>query len=131
MLQIHAKNLGNVAVLSLQGQVVTGETEILRSAVLSLSEARSQVIAVKLNLARVTTIDAGGLGVMLALREQVQAKGMRLELMNVNKRVGMVLKLTRLDTVFQITSGVEYFPAVSLNQRAASAVHRAKLAPCA
>jgi len=127
MLQIHAKNLGNVVVLSLQGQVVTGETEILRNAVQSLS----QVKAVKLDWARVTTVDAGGLGVMLAVREQVQAKGMRLELMNVNKRVGMVLKLTRLDTVFQITSGIEYFPAVSVNQRAASAVHRAKLAPCA
>jgi len=127
MLQIHAKNLGNVAILSLQGQIVTGETEILRNAVSALSE----VCAIKLDLARVTTVDAGGLGVMLALREQVQAKGMRLELMNVNKRVVMVLKLTRLDTVFQITSGVEYFPAVLSNQRAASVAHRAKLAPCA
>jgi anti-anti-sigma factor len=127
MLQVQARNLGNVAVLSLRGQIVTGETEILRNAVSALSE----VCAIKLDLAWVTTVDAGGLGVMLALREQVQAKGIRLELMNVNKRVGMVLKLTRLDTVFQITSGVEYFPAVSRNQRVASAVHGAKLAPCA
>lgn len=131
MLNVQAKRLGAIAVLSLQGQVVNGETEILRNAVLSLSEAQSEVSAIKLDLARVTTIDAGGLGVMLTLREQVEAKGIRFELMNVNKRICMVLKLTRLDSVFQITSGVEFFPAVSRNQRAASAVHSARLASCA
>ena len=114
MLQVQTKNLETVAVLCLQGQIVTGETEILRNAVQSLSE----VTAVKLDLARVTTVDAGGLGVMLALREQLESKGIRFELMNVNKRIGMVLELTHLDSVFQITSGVEFFPAVSRNQRA-------------
>ena len=113
MLQVHAKNLGTVAVLSLQGQIVNGETEILRNAVHSLSE----VSAVKLDLARVTTVDAGGLGVMLALREQVESKGIRFELMNVNNRVNMVLKLTRLDSVFRIIAPVERFPTVSRNQR--------------
>jgi anti-anti-sigma factor len=131
MLNVQAKKLGAVAVLSLQGQVVNGETEILRDAVLSLLEALSEVSAIKLDLARVTTVDAGGLGVMLTLREQVESKGIRFELMNVNKRIGMVLKLTRLDSVFQITSGVEFFPAVSRNQRAAMAVHSARLASCA
>ena len=123
MLQVHAKNLGTVAVLSLQGQIVNGETEILRNAVHSLSE----VSAVKLDLARVTTVDAGGLGVMLALREQVESKGIRFELMNINKRVSMVLKLTRLDSVFRITSGLEFLPAVSRSLQA-SAV---PLASCA
>jgi anti-anti-sigma factor len=131
MLQVQAKNFGNVAVLSLQGQIVTGETEILRNAVLSLSEALSEVSAVKLDLARVSTVDAGGLGVMLALREQAESRGIRFELMNVNQRVGMVLKLTHLDSVFQITSAVEYFPAASRSQRPASAVHGATLASCA
>ena len=123
MLEVHAKNLGNIAVLCLQGQIVTGETEILRNAVHSLPE----VSAVILDFARVTTIDAGGLGVMLALREQVQSKGIRFELMNVNKRISMVLELTRLDSVFQITSGVEFFPTVSRSGRRSVAA----LASCA
>ncbi len=113
MLKVHAKNLGTVAVLGLEGQIVNGETEILRNAVQSLSE----VSAVKLDLARVTTVDAGGLGLMLALREQAQAKGIRFELMNVNKQISMVLELTRLDSVFQITSEVEFFPAVSRSRQ--------------
>ena len=58
MLKVHAKNLGTVAVLCLQGRIVKGETEMLRKALHSLSE----VSAVILDLARVTTVDAGGLG---------------------------------------------------------------------
>jgi anti-sigma B factor antagonist len=123
MLRVQTKKLDTVAVLGLQGQIVNGETEILRNAVQSLSE----VNAVKLDLAQVTTVDAGGLGVMLALREQVEAKGMRFELTNVTSPVRKVLELTRLDSVFQITSAVEYFPAVSCSRRAPSA----RLASCA
>ena len=109
MLKVHAKNLGTVAVLCLQGRIVKGETEMLRKALHSLSEVR----AVILDLARVTTVDAGGLGVMLELREQAESKGIRFELMNVNKLVSRVLEVTRLDSVFEVTSGVEFFPAVS------------------
>jgi len=123
MLNVQAKKLGNVAVLSLQGQIVTGDTEILRNAVHALSE----VCAIKLDFARVTTIDAGGLGVMLALREQVESKRIRFELMNVNKRIRMVLAITRLDSVFQITSGVEFFPAASRRLQASAA----RLSSCA
>jgi len=109
MLKVQTKNLGTVAVLCLQGQIVNGETEILRDAV----HSQPEVSAVILDLARVTTVDAGGLGVMLALREQVEAKGIRFELTNVTSQVSKVLELTRLDSVFRITSGVEFFPAVS------------------
>ena len=114
MLKVHAKNLGTVAVLCLQGRIVKGETEMLRKALHSLSE----VSAVILDLARVTTVDAGGLGVMLELREQAESKGIRFELMNVTKLVSKVLEVTRLDSVFEVTSGVEFFPAVSRSQQA-------------
>ena len=123
MLKLHTRNFGNVAVLRLQGRIVNGETEILREAVRSLSE----VSTVILDMTRVTTVDAGGLGVMLELRAQVESKGIRFELSNVTKLVGMVLEITRLDSVFRITSGVEFFPAVSRSRRADAF----KLASCA
>jgi anti-anti-sigma factor len=116
MLEVHAKNLGNVAVLCLQGQIVIGETEVLREAVHSLSD----VSAVILDLGRITAVDAGGLGVLLELREQTESKGVRFELMNVTKWVSRVLELTRLDSVFQITSGVEFFPAVSQSRQSSA-----------
>jgi anti-anti-sigma factor len=113
MLKVHAKKLGTVGVLCLQGQIVNGETEILRNAV----HSQSEVSALILDLARVTTVDAGGLGVMLALREEVESKGVRFELMNVTKQISRVLEVTRLDSVFQITSGAEFFPQTSRNWR--------------
>jgi len=115
MLRVDARNLGNIAFLCLQGQIVNGDTAALRDAVRS----QSNVSTLVLDLARVSTVDAAGLGAMLELREQVEAKGIRLRLMNVSKLVGKVLEVTRLDSVFEITAGVEFFPAVSRGRRAA------------
>ncbi|MGI8837431.1 MAG: STAS domain-containing protein [Pyrinomonadaceae bacterium] len=123
MLKVQTKQLGTVAILSLQGQIVTGETENLRAAVSDLSGTTSAI----LDFAQVSTVDAGGLGVMLELREQALAKGIRFALMNVTKGVGMVLAIARLDSVFEITSVMEFFPVVSPDRRASAAA----LAPCA
>ncbi|HKE59729.1 MAG TPA: STAS domain-containing protein [Pyrinomonadaceae bacterium] len=107
MLQVDVKTLNTVVILGLQGQVVTGDTDILRNAVHSLANTS----AVILDFARVTTVDAHGLGVMLELRAHTEAKGIRLQLMNVSHPLRRILEITRLDSVFNITSGVEFFPA--------------------
>lgn len=113
MLKVNARNLGAVAVLSLQGQIVTGEMECLRNVI----ECLPTVGTVILDLESVTLVDAGGLGMLLALREQALAKGIRFELMNVTKWVSRVFELTHLDSVFQITNGVELFPTVIRQRR--------------
>ena len=123
MLKVHVKKLETVAVLCLQGKIVNGETEILQNAVHSLSD----VSAVILDLARVTTVDARGLGVLLEVRQQAAAKGIRFELMNVTKWVSRVLEVSRLDSVFQITAGVEFFQTGSRNRPGSVAA----LASCA
>ncbi|HEX6731559.1 MAG TPA: STAS domain-containing protein [Pyrinomonadaceae bacterium] len=109
MLKIHAKNLDSITVLSLQGQIVTGETDSLRTAVHTLPLTR----AVILDLARVTTVDAHGLGVLLQLREWTNERAMRFELRNVRQHLIKIFEITRLDTVFHITSSVEFFPSVA------------------
>lgn len=106
MLDIHIKNLGTVAVLSLQGQFVIGQTEILYEAFQSLPAARSIV----LDLGRISLIDAHGLGVMLQLREQAEANGTHFALMNVSNQLQEILRITRLDSVFRIDSEVGFFP---------------------
>jgi len=113
MLNINAKNSGTEDILYLEGQIVNGETETLRNAVKSLTEAH----AIVLDLTRVTTVDAHGLGVMLSMREQTHAEGISFELRNVNTRITKVLEVARLDSVFRITSGVEFFPMVSREHR--------------
>lgn len=119
MLKVNARNLGTVAVLSLQGQIIIGETESLREAVQSQS-AEFGVSAVILDLGRVNIVDARGLGVMLELREETESKGIRFQLMNVTKWVSRVLEISRLDSVFQTAAGVEVFPEVSRNRRASA-----------
>jgi anti-anti-sigma factor len=113
MLKVHTRNLGNATVLCLQGQIVNGETEILTQAFDSISEPN----AVILDLAWVTIIDAHGLGVLLGLRERAQTKGIRLKLMNVPRLIDHVLAISRLDSVFQITSRVKYVPPISPRRR--------------
>ena len=112
MLKIHAKNLGTVAILCLQGKIVRSETAALRRAV----HSQSGVSAVVLDLARVSTVDAGGLGVMLELREQTQSKGIDFKLMNVTKLVNGVLEITRLNSVFEVTSDAEILSVVSFDR---------------
>lgn len=124
MLKVTANILGNVAVLRLQGQIVSLEAYNLRHAMHSLSK----VTAVKLDLADVTTVDAGGLGAMLELREQAEAKGICFELMHVTKRIRTLLEMTRLDTVFQIASSMEVFPSVATHRPRATV---SALASCA
>ena len=112
-MEVHAKRLGTVAVLRLQGQLVSGETEILHEN-LNLVSGASTVI---LDFQRVTTIDAHGLGVMLELREQAEARQIRFELTNVSRLVANVLKLARLDTLFLVKSRVAHLPPVALRER--------------
>ena len=123
MLKVHAKRLGSVAILCLQGRIVNGETTALREAVLS----QPDVSALVLDLARVSTIDARGLGVMLELREQTESRGIAFKLVNVTRLVRRVLEITRLNSVFQVTSGAEVVSAAMLGRPASVA----ELASCA
>jgi anti-sigma B factor antagonist len=107
MLRVHAQKLGNIAILGLRGGVVTGDTAHLRRKVESLAGVNTIV----LDFARVNRIDAGGLGVLLELREQTKARGVVFKLINVTRLVKQVLEITRLDSVFEISSEPELIRA--------------------
>ena len=109
MLKIQTRNLGNIAVLSLQGRIVNGETATLREAV----RAQSTAGAIVLDVADVSTIDASGLGLLLQVRNEFQARGVRLRVMNANGLVRRVFEITRLDSVFEVTAGGEAIPTLS------------------
>ena len=106
MLNVQRRNLGNVSLLNLNGNVLIGETDPLREIMQTLPPST----AVVLDLSQVSLVDAHGLGVLLQLREQAQARGARLELMNVGHHLRELFRMTHLDVVFQIRSGVEFLP---------------------
>ena len=124
MLKVYSRNLGDVAVLTLQGRLISGELRNLREAV----HSQSNVDAIVLDLSRVTAIDAHGLGVMLELRRQSTSKGIPFKLMNVNKFTRRVLEVTRLDSVFEIIPRAE--PAIAAAGVRATSV-RTPVAVCA
>lgn len=99
-MKVHIQKLGSVTILHIRGTIVIGETDVLRNAVASQGDAS----VVVLDVARVTRIDAGGLGVLLKLREQARNQGIEFRIMNVTRLVQQVLEITKLNTVFEVTS---------------------------
>ena len=97
MLKVRTQKLGNIAILCLQGKVVIGELEGLREAARSHANA-SMVV---LDFAKVETIDAKGLGLLLELRDLMQSKGIEFRLVNMNGLVKQVLNITLLNSVFK------------------------------
>jgi anti-sigma B factor antagonist len=114
MLKVHTRNLGNVAVVGLQGRIVNGETAPLREAIY----AQSSTSSIVLDMARVTAVDAGGLGMLLELRRHAEANGVGLKLMNVSRFVRQILEITRLDSVFEIIPKAEPLPALAVSRPA-------------
>ena len=100
MLRVYQRKMDDINVLCLQGRLVTGEAGTLREAVLSGVNAKALV----LDFARVSRIDAGGLGLLLELRQHALSKGMTFSLANVPKLVQQILEISCLDSVFEISS---------------------------
>lgn len=114
MLKITVQKLGDTSVFRCHGRIVAGDAgSILRNAVLSQRHSRMLVI----DLARVERIDAGGLGVLLSLRESARSSAIMFKLMNATKKVEEILELTHLERVFEFCSVRELF---CLLHRAAS-----------
>jgi anti-anti-sigma factor len=114
MLNVTVQKLGDASVLQCQGRIVVGDAcLILRNAV--LSQRRSRMLV--LDLARVDSIDAGGLGVLLGLRQWARSGSRMFKLMNVTKTVEEILELTHLQHGFEFCTVRDLF---CLLHRAAS-----------
>lgn len=87
------KNIHESVTLRCHGRIVRGEETKLLCAVL-----RKKVREITLDLRDVTEIDAAGIGALVSL----QASGIYLTLSNPTPTVREVLRLTKLDSVFEI-----------------------------
>ena len=106
MLNIQIERLGRVTVFYVAGKIVRGQTNVLRNAVLTETDAN----VVVLDLAHVNTIDAGGLGLLLELRQHSYSKGTEFRLSHVTRLVKKILEITKLDSVFELSSSHETPP---------------------
>ena len=87
------KNNRESITLRCHGRIVRGEETKVLCAVL-----RKKVREITLDLREVTEIDAAGIGALVSL----QASGIYLTLANPTPTVREVLRLTKLDSVFEI-----------------------------
>jgi anti-anti-sigma factor len=93
MLTVTTFYSNDVLILECRGRIVRGdETSILCAA------ARQDVRNVVVDLKEVETIDAAGVGALVSL----QAAGIYLKLANPNAQVRELLKVTKLDSIFEI-----------------------------
>ena len=93
MLTVTVKDSDNGVVLQCQGRIVRGdETAILCAAV------RQEGRNVTLDLTGVDAIDAAGIGSLVSL----QASGIYLTLLNPAEQVREVLRVTQLESIFEI-----------------------------
>src|SRR5260370_42571896 len=101
MLNATAQKLGDSTVLRCQGRIVIGDAyAILRNAVLRQTHTRTLI----LDLAQVDCIDAGGLGVLLGLREWAYSHAIWFQLRNGRSLVEHGLELRKLSRVLGFCS---------------------------
>ena len=100
-LYINIEQTADVAVLQCAGRMVRSQAlSLLKDAVTSLSRLR----VVVLDLSEVEMLDAGGLGMLVSLHNWACVNGIQLKLVKPSKLVRQMLELTRLTSVFHISS---------------------------
>jgi anti-sigma B factor antagonist len=105
-LKITVRTLNDgILVVDCAGRVVFGEeTAELRDRVKELISKDSRIV---LNLADVTYIDSGGLGTLVSLFITAQNTGAAVKLARLTQRVGDLLQITKLLTVFEVYNSEE------------------------
>lgn len=99
-LKIKNKNVDDILVLECSGRIVFGEeSSLLRDTVKQQLPNHKKLV---LNLAEVNYVDSGGLGTLVALHTTAHNAGGTIKLANLTKRIGDLLQVTKLLTVFDV-----------------------------
>jgi anti-sigma B factor antagonist len=98
-LSLQSRRIGEITVVTCSGRIVEGpESAALREHL----EGPSQDPCVVLNFGAVDFIDSSGLGLLVRLLTRSRAAGGDLKVCEVSSRIREVLRITRLDTLFEM-----------------------------
>jgi len=112
-LKISSRTVDGILVLTCSGRIVFGEeSSLLRDTVKQAIPNNKKIV---LNLGEVNYIDSGGLGTLVALHTTAYNAGATIKLANLTKRVGDLLQVTKLLTVFDVHNS-EYDALESFRQ---------------
>ena len=99
-LKLTTRIVQGILVVNCDGRIVFGEESAeLRDTVKRLLTGTKQLV---LNLGGVTYIDSGGLGTLVSLYTTAHNAGGAVKLSNLTQRVGDLLQVTKLLTVFEV-----------------------------
>jgi len=104
-LKLTTRTVQGILVVNCDGRIVFGEESAeLRDTVKKLVTRNNQIV---LNLSGVHYIDSGGLGTLVALYTTAHNAGGAIKLCNLTQRVGDLLQVTKLLTVFEVFDSEE------------------------
>jgi anti-sigma B factor antagonist len=104
-LKLSTRTVDGIAVIDCDGRIIFGEESAsLRDAVKNLLTMNNRLV---LNLGGINYIDSGGLGTLVALYATAKNAGGSIRLASLTQRVGDLLQVTKLLTVFEVFGSVE------------------------
>jgi anti-sigma B factor antagonist len=100
-LKLTKRTVDGILAVTANGRIVFGdESSLLREEIKkAIAEGNKRIV---LNLGEVNYIDSGGLGTLVALHTTAHIAGANIKLANLTKRVGDLLQVTKLATVFEV-----------------------------
>jgi|SRR5579872_2087055 len=99
-LKLTSRQKDGILLVDCSGRIVFGdESSLLRETVKKAVTENNRIV---LNLGEVNYIDSGGLGTLVALHTTAHNAGGSIKLTNLTKRVGDLLQVTKLLTVFEV-----------------------------
>jgi anti-sigma B factor antagonist len=100
-LKLTKRTVDGILAIECSGRIVLGEESgLLRDEVKNAVQGGAKKIV--LNLGEVNYIDSSGLGTLVSLHTTAQNAGATIKLANLTKRVGDLLQVTKLLTVFDV-----------------------------
>lgn len=100
-LKLTRRTVDGILVFQCSGRIVFGEeSSLLRDEIKkAIADGSKRIL---LNLGEINYIDSGGLGTLVALHTTAHNAGSTIKLANLTKRVGDLLQVTKLLTVFEV-----------------------------
>ena len=91
---------GDAVVIGIEGQLVAGNRQQLREAVLNEIDRGARSIVI--DFVDTGYVDSAGLGVLVSLSKKIRDANASLRLVNLNEDLRTLFELTRLDTLFDL-----------------------------
>jgi anti-sigma B factor antagonist len=99
------KDSGGVYMVKVEGQLIVGNRQELKSAVQqALDQGERRFL---IDFSRTGYIDSSGLGALVSISKKVREQGGELKLSGLNEDLRSLFELTKLDTLFTIAETPE------------------------